>query len=315
VEFDETFPEEFDRPEARRPGMLVLLAGVGTSAATLGLLYAVNALFPEFHLMGWYANFVIPLGAMLVGLVAGSGYGVASWMTGAKISKGLLFQIVLLQIAVYFFSQYVEFLLIKRQLGNPPIAFLDYFDAITRAFAFNNNGRPGVPFGAWGYGMRALEIAGFSLCGLVAPAILFSVPYCESCQVYMRTADLGLLPAGIPPRKISKKDSEAQQAYEEEQRAALESGQKLLEQLLDGIRENDPRRCGELLREQADRKKEIGRQTARFAVSLQHCRHCQAGRVAVKLLVGQGEEQSVTELGQTEVDADFAQSLLQFRNA
>jgi hypothetical protein len=39
----------------------------------------------DFNIMGWYANYVLPIGALLVGLVASSGYGIASWITGQKI--------------------------------------------------------------------------------------------------------------------------------------------------------------------------------------------------------------------------------------
>lgn len=260
--------------------------------------------------MGWYANGIIPVGAMLVGLVAGSGYGIASWFTGAKIGKGLMFQIVMLQLLAYMFSQYVDFLIVKAAFGNVQISFWEYFDLTTRAFAWGNDGKPGEPFGAWGYGMRALEMAGFSLCAMIAPAILFAVPYCEACQVYMKSKELGLLPVGIAPRKIKKKDTDGQRDYEEELQRAMESGQQRMEKLLESVNEKDAGRFADLLSEHADNKKVIGKQTSRLAVTLEHCKHCRAGRVVLKLLTGFGENQTVTELARVDVEAEFTRDVM-----
>jgi hypothetical protein len=311
--FDDGFAADFADERVKRPGVLVLMAGVGTSMATLALLYVLNIVSPELHVMGMYANGIIPVGAMLVGLVAGSGYGIASWLTGAKIGKGLMFQIVLLQLLVYLFSQYVDFLVIKNLVGNGQISFWEYFDLRTRAFAWDNDGGPIEPFGVWGYGMRALEMTGFSLCAMIAPAILFAVPYCEACQVYMKSKELGLLPAGIAPRKIKKKDTEGQQAYEEELQHALESGQQRMETLLESVNEKDASRFVDLLSEHTDYKKAIGKQTSRLAVTLEHCKHCQAGRVVLKLQTGFGENQTVTELARVDVQAGFTRDVMSFQ--
>ena len=313
--FNDDFADDFSEHRVKRPGLLVLMSGVGTSVATLVLLYVVNLITPELHVMGWYANGIIPVGSMLVGLVAGSGYGIASWFTGAKIGKGLLFQIVLLQLLAYMFSQYVDFLIVKAAVGNLnlQISFWEYFDLTTRAFAWDNDGKPAEPFGAWGYGMRALEMSGFSLCAMIAPAILFAVPYCEACQIYMKSTELGLLPAGIAPRKVKKKDTEGQQTYEEDLKLAMESGQTRMETLLESVNEKDPRQFVDLLSEHADNKKAIGKQTSRLTVSLEHCKQCQAGRVVLKLQTGFGENQSVTELARVDVEAEFTRDVMSFR--
>jgi hypothetical protein len=311
--FDDDFGDDFSDHRVKRPGLLVLMAGVGTSVATLAMLYVLNIVSPDLHVMGWYANGIIPIGAMLVGLIAGSGYGIASWFTGAKIGKGLLFQIVLLQLLVYMFSQYVHFLVITAAFDNVPFSFWEFFDREIRAFAWNNDGQPGEPFGIWGYGMLALEMAGFSLCAMIAPAILFAVPYCEACQIYMKSTELGLLPAGIAPRKIKKKDTEGQQAYEEELKLAMESGQKRMETLLESVNEKDPRQFVDLLSEHADNKKAITKQTSRLAVSLEHCKQCQAGRVVLKLQTGFGENQTITELARIDVEPEFTRDVISFR--
>src|SRR3954467_8419799 len=84
-------------PSSGVPYLIVLLGGFITSALTLAGIYWLNRKSPDFHPMGFYANYVIPAGAILVGLVAGSGYGIASWLTGARIGRGLLWTVVAMQ--------------------------------------------------------------------------------------------------------------------------------------------------------------------------------------------------------------------------
>ncbi|HVW01601.1 MAG TPA: hypothetical protein VHB77_14710 [Planctomycetaceae bacterium] len=298
----------------KRPGMLVLLAGIFTSLGTLAGLYALNIVAPDVNVMGWYADGVIPIGAILVGFIAGSGYGVASWLTGSKIGSGLMWKILFLQIGCYFLAQYVEFLILRNANALPPaVTFWEYFDVITRSFAWEDHGKPGQPFGVWGYGMRAFEIAGFALSGLIAPTILFSVPYCDACQIYMRTEDLGRLPAGVTVRKIKKKDTEGQQAYAAEQQAALQQGQQHLEALLATVGANDPQRFVQLIHEHAPRKKEIEAQTTRLAVSLQRCRGCHCGNLVVKLNAGHGKEIVVTDVSKTALPPDFVRNVVMYR--
>ncbi len=120
---------------AKRPGLLVLFAGMGTAMGTLALLYVVDVAL-EFHALGFYINGVIPLGAIGVGLLAGSGYGIASWLTGARIGRELLITVILFQVVAYGFAQYAEYLMVREAIpGGAQIAFWEYFDAVTRAFA------------------------------------------------------------------------------------------------------------------------------------------------------------------------------------
>src|SRR5687767_7320502 len=91
------------------PYLFVILCGLITSALTLAGVYWLNANTTDFAIMGWYANYVLPVGAVLVGLAAGSGYGIASWMTGVRISRQLMLTVVLLQTVMYFAAEYVEY--------------------------------------------------------------------------------------------------------------------------------------------------------------------------------------------------------------
>ncbi len=304
---DETFETAEEGSYIKRPGLLVILSGIGTSLGTLAALYVLEQIAPELNVMGWYANYIIPVGAMLVGFLAGSGYGLASWLTGAKIGKALMLQVLLLQVACYFLAQYVSFLMLNLPPGP---TFWQYFDAATRSFAWNNHGQPGVPFGIWGYAIRTLEIAGFSLSGLFAPAILFSVPYCDACQVYMRTKDLGRLPVGCVVRKPRETDLVGQESSLNEEKTAFEAGKKLIEDLLLAVANRQPQAVAELLHHFAPRRKEIDAHTSRVVVSLHHCPACQRGTFLLKQHSGYGDQVVITDLSQSALDPEFVRSLM-----
>ena len=68
----------------------VLIAGVTTTVLALLGVWWLDNNTTDFHVMGWYGNYVIPAGALLVGMAAGSGYGIASYLTGFRIRRGLL---------------------------------------------------------------------------------------------------------------------------------------------------------------------------------------------------------------------------------
>src|SRR5688572_12021483 len=65
---------------------LVIISGLGTTIITLLVVYFLSA-STDFNIMGWYANYVLPFGALLVGIAASAGYGIASWVTGVKITR------------------------------------------------------------------------------------------------------------------------------------------------------------------------------------------------------------------------------------
>lgn len=290
----------------------VLGAGLATTALALLGVWAINQSSDDFNIMGWYGYYVIPAGALLVGLVAGSGYGIASWFTGVRISRNLLLGVLLLQVAAYFVAQYIEFRHLVATYGGGDMGFFEYFDLTTRAFAFKSkDGSPGDALGGWGYVFRILEIGGFAFGGIIAPLILRSKPYCESCQIYMRTKNLGLLPAGIKPEKIKKKDVEGQARFQEEHEAAWEAGMATLEELRRAGSEGKTSRFNEILEAHQLNQKDIGKLTTRIAVSLSSCPSCHAGLLNAVQLSGQGDKIVREDLGNSEVNPGLAREVRQ----
>jgi hypothetical protein len=173
---------------------IVTAAGAATTLAALAGVFALA--HRGENVMGWYANYVIPAGALLVGGLAASGYGIAAWFTGLKMTRRLMLSVCAQLLLSYFIAQYEEY---QRLVPGGEIGFFSWFDLTTRAFAFaQHDGTAGSPFGIAGYAMRALEIGGFVLGGFLVPAALHKKPYCDGCRTYRRQKRIALFPGGFP---------------------------------------------------------------------------------------------------------------------
>ncbi len=204
---------------------MVLAWGMATSLLTLFGVHWLNSQDSDFHIMGWYADYIIPAGAIIVGLAASSGYGLSSWFSGIKITKRLIWIILGLQVVVYFIAQYIEFshLHLLHENGKP-VGFFEYYDLMARSFAWKKDHGEGhgEPLGMWGYFFRGLEILGFAGGSLIVPAVLIKAPYCAACQRYMRTRMMGIVAASVPLKKLKKNDTTGLQAHQAEQNEAFE---------------------------------------------------------------------------------------------
>src|SRR5215468_7373092 len=125
----------------RRGRTLVLLAGLATTAFALYGVWWLDNNTTDFRVMGWYANYVIPAGAILVGLAAGSGYGIVSYLTGFRIRRGLLLLVLLLQLGGYFGAQYLEFRSLTREgplvdAEGEQLTFARYYHLRATSFAW-----------------------------------------------------------------------------------------------------------------------------------------------------------------------------------
>jgi len=290
---------------------LVFIAGLFTSGLALLGVYVLDAKTEDFHIMGWYANYVLPVGAIIVGIVASSGYGLASWFSGIKITRGLLWMVLVLQIIVYFGAQYIEFANLKLvHKDNRPVGFLEYFDFAARSFAWKQkDGSSGEPLGLWGYAFRGLEILGFAAGGLIVPAVLHKAPYCQGCRRYMRKRQLGLIPASVPLKKIKKSDAAGQAAHQAEQDGAFEAGKRTWETLRERAEKSQGPEFEKLVVELYVGKKQAAKLPQRITLQLVSCGRCHSGWLQARLLSGQGREIKQTEFGRAELDPEFVRAL------
>lgn len=304
---------------SRKPYFFVIQSGIISTVLALAGIYWLNKNTDEFNIMGWYANYVIPIGAIIVGAVAGSGYGIASWFTGVRISRLLLLIVVILQAAAYLGAEYVEYRdtlktleekgLVYEKTGELP-TFFQYYDLKARTFAWKpKHGKSeGEPMGGWGYVFVLLGAAGFILSGLIAPAVLFAVPYCDSCQRYMSSKTLGVLPASVPIKKISKSDKAAQEAHEKEQADAGTQADEALKRIREAIAAgNVDAFRGELAA--GGEPKAANKLPRRVEIGLVWCKACEAGKIVPTVVTGSGDKQTRLKLEATPVSADFVRAV------
>jgi hypothetical protein len=179
---------------------IVQAAGAATTLAAFALVFALAK--AHVNIMGWYANWLIPCGAMVVGALAASGYAIAAWITGFKMTSRMMWSVVAQLTVSYFIAQYETYHLQFAPYSD--IGFVEWFDLSTRAFSFSSkNGQPGDPLGLVGYLFRVLEIVGFIAGGVIVPLALYGNPYCEPCRAYKRASTVAVIPGGLPGAEMT----------------------------------------------------------------------------------------------------------------
>lgn len=298
----QTAPQPMVTVAAGNASLLVLLAGLASTAAALAAVWAISK-YADENVMGWYANYVLPVGAILVGAVASTGFGVSSWATGTKISGKLLVAVGATLLAGYWAAQYVQFRVLftdgEALADGGEVSFLDWYDFVTRSFAWKDHGgNLGASLGAWGYLLRAGEIVGFCGGGLATPLLLRNVPYCASCKAYMRQPVVAVIPAGAPNRKVSKKDPAALAAREAEVQEAYARGEAALAKVFAAGQAGDAAAFSTAVAEAGplSSQRAANKLPARIHVRLVHCRRCSDGALSASVVTGQGKQLRVTPL-------------------
>jgi hypothetical protein len=303
----------------RRVGgaLLVLVAGVVTTVLALLGVWWLDNNTKDFHIMGWYGDYVIPAGAMIVGFAAGSGYGIASYLTGLRIRRGLLLAVLALQLGGYAGAQYMEFRSLTREgplvdETGETLSFARFYHIRATSFAWDNHGHPGEPLGGWGYFFLGLGVVGFALGGVFAPAILMKMPYCEGCSLYMKSRSLAWVPASVRARRVSKKDVAAQAAYAEEQERAAAGASGVLTRVSELAARGDGLAIRAVLADHPSgggEVRRINRLPARLRVRLVRCRQCGGGHIQPAMVTGQGRGIRVKALDRLPLPPDATRLL------
>ena len=305
-------PDDFSGPgpalRPERSELPVLLAGAVTTGLALAGQLALQS--AGTNVMGWYANYIIPVGALLVGLVASSGFGLASWLTGTKISGRLLALTITLLACGYAAATWFDYrhALPDGLAGDgTPVSFFAWFDFTSRSFAFKGkNGKAGEPLGLLGYGLRALEVIGFVGGGVMIPFGLKRQPYCEHCNLYMKKKSLAVVAEDLAPKLFGNKSPERM-----EQRARLaDTSRSALEAILAAAGQN----AGALLEAAAQhgplaKKREADKALSRVWFELVRCRSCNRGRLEVTRVRGQGKQTSRIKLTPRELQPAVVEGL------
>jgi hypothetical protein len=199
---------------------------------------------------------------------------------------------------------------VARTEAAPLLSFPEYFHLKTISFAWEDHGRPGEPIGLWGYFFTGLALLGFAAGGLVAPAWLRSVSYCEPCQRYMSSKRLALIPASIKPRRIPKSNVVLREAFEVEQKEASDRAKALLRRVDELNARRDGHALERELRELALEDRQTAKLPVRIAMSLVHCRQCTSAFLEPVCLTGHGKQQRKTKYAAHVVSRDVSAVLL-----
>lgn len=261
--------------------------------------------------MGWYVFFIVPMGALLVGIIAGSGYGIASVWSGFRIGAYLAFAILALQIGVYFAAVYLHFRTLHLiYLGTgAPVPFTAYFHQFATAYTWRSANGQSSPMGNVGYVIRLIEISGFAVGGLIAPAFLGARPYCELCGIYMKPRHLMFFPASPPYRKLRPDDAEARSAYEEEQETAMNASIEGAEALMDVAEAGNAAAMAAAFGVVRPEQKSVAKLPCRIELRAILCKNCRHGTLEFNLLVGQSTGRQRRYLSETNITADFIEAI------
>jgi hypothetical protein len=87
---------------------IILFGGLVTTAIVFVAIYVIN-IYSGHNVLAFLVNFIIPLGAIFCGLLAGIGYALAARFVQFYPDKCFIFFILLLQFALFFVARYMEY--------------------------------------------------------------------------------------------------------------------------------------------------------------------------------------------------------------
>jgi hypothetical protein len=304
-----------------RPAWVIAAGLFSTVLALTGVYFANRA---GEHIMGLYGNYIIPAGAIIVGMAASSGYAWASWQLGVKVRRKLLLVILGLMFVSYFAAEYVEFGGARYvQTGSVVIAgtstptyrrigFWEYFHRKAVNWTWKKKYSyevAGEPLGMAGYFFVLLGIMGFCLSGLIIPAALGRKPYCELCERYMKTRNIALWPALLPTKRISKKDTEGLARQKSERDGVIEDISAKLQQAVACAQAGDSGKFLAAVAQDAAERKAASKALRRLELNLVGCPSCASGWLQPTWLAGKGNQVKRTTLPKTELTQEFIRAV------
>jgi hypothetical protein len=179
----------------RRPGTIVTICGLAVSALTLFVVHLLEE--ADFSVMGFYLNYVIPAGALLVGVCSGLGFALSSRYLQVKLGWAYVWGMLLTGLITYWCAQYLTYshLIERANIPAEAYGFTDYMRDSCELMSFksDNANEPAKPLGGWGYVVKLLEMIGY-VAGAMIPALIVSgLPYCKQCQKYLKPHRSGYL--------------------------------------------------------------------------------------------------------------------------
>jgi len=285
----------------------VLLGGFCTTVFALAVNFLINV-FADFDPFVFLLIFgIIPVGAFLFGLVAGSGYGITARLLQFFPAKRFMMTIFVLQLILFFAGRYAEFKIAAIFVPNPP-GFIEVYREYVEGFAWQGkNGNPPIPLGKLGYLLELATAVLFSLGALVGLGILFGIPYCSQCKVFMRKQMQFAIPASAKRTKVKKKDVAGQEQLDQENtvvfKRATDYVSKLMERLNSG-EQNDEQNdvenvvaiLAEIQKEAVVSKKELRQYWHQLSFDLSRCPNCPNFSLNIRVVPTNAQDKSTPPL-------------------
>jgi len=172
--------------------LIVTGFGIATSVLTALILALLDTKldFAVYSFMWW---FVIPIGALVSGFAAASGYYFGAKVFNHRPTRLMLFNMISVAVTTYFLLNYLNysFMEIKGQPVSGLIPFGQYMDIVlsNQSMEFRIRGAKlgeTGELGSFGYVTAALQVLGFAVGGLCVCGYLRLAPYCRTCGKYLK---------------------------------------------------------------------------------------------------------------------------------
>lgn len=168
----------------------IAVCGFVTSILVAIINVAASNIF-GFNLFTFNIWFIVPAGAIAVGMAASSGYYFGALFFHKRPSAVLLIQMIAIAAITQFLIYYLEYatMVVDGQKVSDYVPFSQYLDiSLTKAHYRVGRGA-GVDtgeIGSAGYWIAGLQFVGFLLGGIAIYFMLATRPVCDKCQTYFR---------------------------------------------------------------------------------------------------------------------------------
>jgi hypothetical protein len=176
--------------------MLAIL-GLCTQLLAIALWLGVKA-WTGFDIANFWVNLILPIGAGLLGLVAGFGFCFARHID-APAGGAMLATMIGFSTVGAIFMQFASYWI--ADMGGVPLrevySFTDYLQMTNGNAAMRmgmHESASVIEIGAFGYVLTFAEMASYVVGSLWAYVSLGSQPYCADCARYLRHVESGRLP-------------------------------------------------------------------------------------------------------------------------
>jgi hypothetical protein len=283
----------------------VMVGGLTTSLLAILLSYVLTNKRGD-SITDWTVYFLVPLGAFAIGLLAGSGYAITSWITGARLRTALEITMVCLLLLTYVGIQYVEWRKIDLfyVATGQPVGLWDYYRISTPTLVWHSYGTTTHLIGV-GFLRRLFEILGFLLGGIIPLASLSRIPYCQLCRLFMTQRVLAYLPASPPSRKIAKMNAQELSEYRQELADMMAAAVEGADQLAELAESGNATPFKEFITSAKSLQRATNKLPSKLEVKLISCWRCRTATLQLSMHIGRTRR----HLSTTDLSHDFLAGL------